>query len=438
MTPLVVVALILVGGLAASRLITRATALPAAGALALIAATPLVPQVPLAFGLSYDDLLPLLGLALLVPMVPWRRLRLRGTAEIVLLIGLGLIVLSGVPSSAANGDGPSGAVTLLARSSGRFLFLGAITAAALAVVVRNAGLRLVVPIAFAAAATFEAVFGLWAYFVGFPDMIGLEPTKPSSPLHGAVPGRISGTLGNSPDFLGAVFVVAIPLTIGLALEARSTRSRLAWWFAISLQFLALLLTFTRSSLGLVAVAAVAMVLLSRGRLWHLVPLSALVLAVALGTPMLSRLTSDVPDRLALWTSAVTLFVDHPLTGVGAGRMREAASADPGRYQRTPFGFAGNNAHNTVFLAAAELGIGGALGALLLNLGIAAAALRVVLGAVHRRAGPVATAGAVAMLAFLAQGMVNNLFTVGTTSVIGALVLGGVLLPAARAQRGEAD
>jgi hypothetical protein len=47
----------------------------------------------------------------------------------------------------------------------------------------------------------------------------------------------------------------------------------------------------------------------------------------------------------------------------------------------------------------------------------------------RRAGEAhVLAGAIAMLAFLGQGMVNNLFTVGVTSVVAAFVAGAFLLP----------
>ncbi len=92
-----------------------------------------------------------------------------------------------------------------------------------------------------------------------------------------------------------------------------------------------------------------------------------------------RLTSDVPDRLALWYAATLMMIDHPLTGVGPGRTIQLAQ-NVDRYEDTPFGAAESSAHNSVLLAGAETGVIGALGALLVNIGFALAALRILVRA----------------------------------------------------------
>ena len=92
----------------------------------------------------------------------------------------------------------------------------------------------------------------------------------------------------------------------------------------------------------------------------------------------------MPDRLALWTSATLMMVDHPLTGVGPGQTLVVAASNPARYVNTGLGMATNNAHNTILLAGAETGIAGAVGALIVNIAIAIAAVRVLLGLRRRR------------------------------------------------------
>ena len=47
----------------------------AAGPFVLLAASPLVPNYSIALGFSLDDALPLLGLLMMLPLVPWGRLR---------------------------------------------------------------------------------------------------------------------------------------------------------------------------------------------------------------------------------------------------------------------------------------------------------------------------------------------------------------------------
>jgi O-antigen ligase len=142
---------------------------------------------------------------------------------------------------------------------------------------------------------------------------------------------------------------------------------------------------------------------------------------------IERLTSDIPDRLALWYSATLMMIDHPLAGVGPGRTLEVAQGNPDRYIDTPVGPAVNNAHNTVLLAGAEVGLAGAIGAFLVNLAIALAALRILLRGRRPDVAVIETAGAVAILGYLAQGMVNNLFNVAAAGVVFAVVAGAYVI-----------
>jgi hypothetical protein len=450
LSPLALVGLsitLVVVGVVAGRLVARRTAWAPAGGLALLVATPLIPHVPVLGGLSLDDILPLVGIAFLATTVDLRRL---ATSRVswLLIVGLALAIAAGIVSSLVNASSPAEAVTMLLRSPGRYAYLAVIVA--LVALAEPADRRMaLVGRSMAVLGTVEAAFGLAAFFLPLGGL-GLEPTRRFSVLYFEVPGRIAGTLGISPNFLGAIFVMTIVLTAGLAIEARGGRERTLLWSAVFVQTLALTLTFTRSSLGL-ALVALAILLFMRGRLRYLVPV---IIFVAIGfatTPSraiqpatpgvpgassgtgaqapvaIERLTGDVPDRAALWASATLMMLDHPLTGVGPGRMLEVARANPDRYVRTPFGLATNNAHNTILLAGAEAGVVAAIGALLVNLAIALAAVGVLIRS--RRAGVavIETAGALAVLGYLAQGMVNNLFNVAASGVVFAVVAGAYVI-----------
>lgn len=434
---------ILAIGLAAGLWVQRLAGWGPAGGLALLVATPLVPHVPIVGGLSLDDLLPLLGIGFLAATVDLRRI-LTVKVPWLLVIGLILAIAAGIVSSIANSASASDAIVMLLRSPGRYAYL-AVIVALVALAEPAERRRQLVARGMALLGTTEALLGLAAFFLPLGGL-ALEPTRKFSVLYFEVPGRIAGTLGISPNFLGAIFILTIIVTAGLAIEARERRERILWWAAVLVQSLALTLTFTRASLGLMLVGLFVL-LLVRGRLRYLVPVLLVVALGFLSTPTratdpggadagsplagapvgVQRLTDDVPDRLALWYSATLMMLDHPIAGVGPGRMVVVEQADPARYVHTPVGGALNNAHNTVLLAGAELGIVGAIGAFLVNLALGLAALNVVVGRRRLEFGIVETAGAVAVLGYLAQGMVNNLFNVAAAGVVFAVMAGAYVI-----------
>jgi O-antigen ligase len=133
-----------------------------------------------------------------------------------------------------------------------------------------------------------------------------------------------------------------------------------------------------------------------------------------------RLT-DGNDRLALWYSAARLMVDNPIFGVGVGRSLDAMHARPSEYVDTPYGPSTSSAHNTILLEGAESGVLGAVVALLLNIVLLLIALRLVYAG--RAEGSLNAAAGFGMLAFLTQGMVNNLFSVPATGILLAVLVG---------------
>jgi O-antigen ligase len=246
-------------------------------------------------------------------------------------------------------------------------------------------------------------------------------------------------MGLSPNHLGAVFVVTLPMTIGQAMS-RSGWQRRAWTVAAVLQVAALVLTFTRSSI-LMGLAVTLVFLLVYRKVLMLAFIAAASIAVLLvmlslgctaspggnglpGDPLgvVGGRFSDGNDRLALWYAAAHITVDHPIAGVGLGRMSSTLEADPERYSRTPYGTATSSAHNTILLAGAETGVAGALAAAAINIGLALVALRCAWRGRKLR-DPLLVAAALAIGGFLVQGMFNNLFEVGATGVLLALVVG---------------
>ncbi len=426
-------------GLWLARVVSAKAEWPPAGGLLLLAVAAVVPNVPVTFGLSLDDILPLVGVALLALGVlrdraavreAWRSIESRTVRGLVVLAAEAIvfIVVAAAVSSVVNASGPVDAARLFARSGVRFLLIAAIVVLA---VLANPPRRRAALLthAIALVGTAEAAFGVVAYLLPLPGHMGLELARENSVLYENVPGRVAGTIGLSPDFLGALFLFTMPLSVALALESESRDHRLFWWAAAAVQALALGLSFTRVSLALAAVEVVVLILW-RGRMRYIIPLGASLLPVAIFTPAIRRVTDDVPDRLALWTSGFRMMIDHPFFGVGSGNMVAVQLAQPLRYGYTTFGAADVNAHNTLLLAGAELGTLGFVAAVLLNVALAVLAARMLWLCFRDRRRQLAPAAAsLAVLAFLVQGMVNDLFTVPVVSTMAALVIGGFLVVA---------
>ena len=451
---IVALALVIVGAIAV-RVISILSGWAPAGPIALLAGAPLVPTVQIVAHLSTDDLLPLLGLAMLLWRSGWSPPR-GGVLARVALVAVVAATSARVVASAVNGSDAWGVTTMLIEAVARPAVLTA-TAILVATTLPREIRQRVAAVSLACVGTFEGAFGVVAFTVSLPGRIGIQPERLLETLGGCT-GRVTGTLGLSPNHIGAVFVVTIPMTLAVAIDERGWR-RWAWVAASGLQAAALMLTFTRSSIVLAALAAFAFLVYRR----QLVVLAAgLVLTAVftmvvtgaacptaiqppqpstsggpsaavqpssepLGPAILDRF-GDQNDRLALWYSAARIMFDHPLAGVGLGQMPATIAANPAAYRATPFGPATSSAHNTILLAGAETGILGALAMLVVN----SALVLIALGWVVREGNSaLQTAAAVAVIAFLAQGMVNNLLTVPATATLLSLLVGAFVGERAR-------
>ena len=429
---------LLAAAILGARIISRRTSWEPAGSIALIAAAPVVPRIPLVASLTADDLLPLLGVGLLVLRTPFPRPTADRWARGALL-AVGLATIARIASGLANGDGPEGTLLILIQAVARPVVLLGIVAYVAASLPEDRRHRAIV-LALATVGTYEAVFGLIAFTVGLPGGAGLQGARAYTTVEGMCPGLISGTLGLSANHMGAMFVLSLPLTVALAVREQG-RARWLWLLAASGQIAALLLTFTRSSI-LLGIILVAAFLIYERKFAMLAALTtaATVLAISVtsfactfDTPgsVFPERFSDGNDRLALWWSAGRMMLDHPISGVGLGLMLDVVRENPDRYGDTPFGPATSSAHNTILLAGAETGVPGALAVAALNIVLAVIALRCARRG-RARGDPLLVAVGMVMVGYLVQGMVNNLFSIPATSSLLALLVGGFALP--RAER----
>lgn len=408
-----------------------------AGPIALIAAAPLVPRIPLLYSLSLDDVAPVLGLGLLALQLPFPRPTNDRLLRIV-LVAVAFATLARIGSSVVNGGSLEGSAIMMVKAIARPVLLVGIVAYA-AIAMPPALRRHFVAYFVAVVGSLEAIFGLVAFAFPLPGGAGIEAARKLTTLYGVCPGRISGTLALSPNHVGAVFVVTLAFTVGLAVLQPGWR-RWAWGLAASLQLTALVLTFTRSSIIIGALLVILLLLYYRRfiLLAAMGALSAVLLfgALSMGctspsgghglpadpTSLIGGRFGDSNDRLALWYAAGHMMVDNPIFGVGLGKMDATLKGDPERYGDTPFGPATSSAHNTILLAGAETGILGALGAAVINVGLALVALRAAWRG-RMLHDPLLLVAGLAILGYLVQGMVNNLFEVGATSALFALTIG---------------
>jgi len=413
----------------------------AAGPLALIIAAPLVPNVDLAGPVSTDDVLPILGLGLLVGTNTPRLAFTANRLLLVALLAVAIAIMARVVSTFANADALPSLLGTLGVAVLRPGFLVAVAVASAMLIPRDRRNQ-IVSVGLGVLGTFEAAFSLTAFLIPLPGL-GIRPARMFETLAGC-DYRITGTLGLSPNHIGAVFVLTLPFTLALAIAARG-RNRWLWTAAAILQVAAVYFTFTRASIALALLAGIALLLYQRQfRLLAITGLGAALLVAAIaftacdtdtgpsgqpgptetpapdGPDIVDRFT-DPSDRLALWYTAAIMTLDHPATGVGIGRMVEVMRSEPERYVETPYGRSVSSAHNTILLAGAETGIVGAISMLVLNAVLALAALWLLV--TGWRAPVVYSAAGVAIIAFLVQGMVNNLFTVPATGTLLALIVG---------------
>jgi hypothetical protein len=150
---------------------------------------------------------------------------------------------------------------------------------------------------------------------------------------------------NDPNDFAQVIVCVIPLVFIFWTRKKFIRNSLFVLLPISILLYGAFLTHSRSSM----LALLVMAIVAARRRIGLVPsivvaVGLFVAASALNFTGGRQISADAgEDRTALWGEGLELLKSHPIFGVGFGRMAD---------------FAGQTAHNTLVVCAAELGMFG--------------------------------------------------------------------------------
>ncbi|HEX3109288.1 MAG TPA: O-antigen ligase family protein [Thermoanaerobaculia bacterium] len=193
-----------------------------------------------------------------------------------------------------------------------------------------------------------------------------------------VPGQAEGF---QPNAIAGALVMFIPLQFALATGETSLRQRRAHWAMFFISGVTLLLTQSRGGyLGLaVGCLAWAMWHSRRSRLFAGVSLLFAAIAVA---PLWHRIApfvfgsigagvaTDVDSRFELWSRAISMIADFPITGVGMNGFRRVM---PAMYPvlLTPLNVDVAHAHNHLLQVALDVGLPGLVAYLALWCGAAA-------------------------------------------------------------------
>ena len=167
----------------------------------------------------------------------------------------------------------------------------------------------------------------------------LEQVSGSFHTFGAGPGgssvgRVQGSFGH-PNAYGGYLAVLLPLAVAFAVS-KSFSAQLRWLggVAVALAVPALILSYSRGAVGALAAGSIIWLALLRPRL-------ALLAAVAVGVVGLlfapsafkdrfssRETTADVGLRSDIWSSAIDIYSERPLLGVGLNNFSEGYSRLP--------------------------------------------------------------------------------------------------------------
>jgi O-antigen ligase/Tfp pilus assembly protein PilF len=288
---------------------------------------------------------------------------------------------------------------------------------------RRLGVTAVVGVGLIGGAYIIEVVREWITWWGLVGRFAMPPLRPS----------FVGLYFSSPNLVATFLIIIGPLAVAIA---ATTRRRA---IAVALAFLAGLAVLLAGSRGaylgcaLGAVAGVALLAIRPGA-WHSVAsafarvpawariggLGLAVLAAAALIPALAYRFAQGGEsiRADLWRSAISIFLDHPLSGGGPGTWAQLkiGANPPG----TPNVIL-PHAHNLYLQTAAELGIVG-LGALALVVALVALRLLRVWRGADPRTATHAAGAIVGLAAFGGQALVDN---VANLPFVCLLVLFGV-------------
>lgn len=267
-------------------------------------------------------------------------------------------------------------------------------------------------------------------------------------------GSITGSFGGSvvsnrltgpfsqPNELGQVAAVTVAVAIAVLAEARG---RIRWLGAACglIAAVVLVLCFSRGAwIGAAGAIAVIAVLSPASRRFILAGVVLLPVLVAVGAmtvgPSVARLVvarlasfgdstkNPYDDRSHIYSAALRMWREHPVTGVGPGNYHDMVVSDPNSALRVSSPL---HAHSLIFNTAADLGLIGLVALILLALACVRAIARLRVRARDRavgRPGEGRTVGLAAgggLAAAAAQGLVDYVWTNGILLVLAFTLIG---------------
>ncbi len=186
------------------------------------------------------------------------------------------------------------------------------------------------------------------------------------------------------NVLAAALALLLPLALALALRGGRRADTFAAWAATGLMAAALALANSRGAWAGAAAGCALVAVLLRKELRWVGAVSGLAVAAglvwlgprALGEYLAARdAIGGLPARIEIWTRAVYIVEDFPLTGIGPGAFAEVVTRlYP--YFVVPPNVQAPHAHNLPLQAAVELGLPGLAAFIALNMVVAALSVRV--------------------------------------------------------------
>jgi tetratricopeptide (TPR) repeat protein/O-antigen ligase len=217
-----------------------------------------------------------------------------------------------------------------------------------------------------------SLYGVYQYFVVFP---ALKESNPS--INRMFDFRLTSVLTN-PTAFASLIVMTWPVVLFLWSQEKRKLYRFFYAFCLVIFFFVLSLTFSKS--GIIALIIQVLLMLNffykqkRTFVKNLfLPVITLLLMGLFGSlPVVSNFSNkttsylvsfqtSLSGRIALWKSALKMFLSSPLTGVGGFAFKDAIF----KYQVD--GFYSTHAHSSFLQMFAETGLIGGLGFLLLGL-----------------------------------------------------------------------
>lgn len=172
-----------------------------------------------------------------------------------------------------------------------------------------------------------SLYGIFENFIGSPSVIWQDMSD-----FGEIKGRVVSTFAN-PNVLGEYLILIIPVTVALALTAKSAKERFAFACGAAFDVFCLVLTWSRGAWLGFAVSVIVFILLADKRCLTagILLLPPAAVAISLSSSVTNRIASifthsDTSSsyRIGIWRGVIKMLGDVFPYGIGIGEGAFAA------------------------------------------------------------------------------------------------------------------